>query len=1067
MSQIHRTQSKSRVPKYIRWKMSHYVNDRKYVHPSYVRAPGPAKLAIRRHHPFELVAGKSVRPKSLSSDESHVKHSHHTSHHATHHTGHLNIDKITSKHGGDTPRRLNRNNTDFPLKLFEYFRGLQFPTEYGFLKYYQNITREYTKLSTDARGLLIYYTMGMGKSILAVTLAIEQIKIKPVVMILAKALQDNMRGAIHKYVKMRTAHEPNFYLGMLSADDLNAWIDRNFSFVSLNASNMAKQVAAISSDPVAEFDAVLEKRFGEIVKIGNLDGKTIIVDEAHNLMRMITNGSQNGIKLYDMIMAARGASVYFLSGTPISNNPFELVPCMNMIAGRVVLPTDYAEFTRAFVSPDGYIANKGKFMNRIFGLVSHVSHWDTPGAALFADPAYAATHTLSGATAEFPEQKPIIVERVPMTTTQYTAYQLARDKEADEGKSSGGKKGTARAPPALTKPKSGASSSYRVRSRQLSNWAPATSNVAVNATNPADERHDSSMYSGESGKYPRVLANLDKHKGQTGILYSQFVSNGGLGSLAKFLESNGWEEVKITSASKNITPPTMNLPADSSTEPTPESSAMPDIDDIVDTGDAAVKGGADWFLDDIAGGASDDESDSSTDSESDGKLSHNSIIGLVNQASVDVDIDPSNLSKLSKLSNLSAEDKQKYDSELSKLSKLSKLSILSKLNKHSKIDHSEHVDRTQYIIRNATDADIGTLGLTSADITHPFYAVIVEESSTGISTLKPCGVFVVEYTKGTIIVDGKNTRMCAGRLVRYEADLPPCISRAVFMKLVNDTSICVKSADEFIQRTWPGQNIAAAVDVKTGAGWRVGGRDAPRRFAIISGDVPADDRTALADLFNEKGSISAELLDLLMVSSTGAEGLDLKNGRHVHVLEPYWTWNRILQVIARLVRNDAHTDLPKDQRDVTPYIYLAVPPASEPQVPTTDTELYEESLADHGMNESFHEALREASIECMVNGGKNCRQCAPTNEPLYSDDLFRDLRAVDPCAPVVSAEITAKDITVDGVLYHYLPDSDSVFGWRILRKDTAVDSWRRVPEHDADFMRVIEVISPETLGIGI
>lgn len=1048
--------------------MAQYIQSGKYVQPSYVRAPAPAKVAVRRHHPFELVAIKdAVRQDDITRVKNERK-------------GGLDIymggtDSYTGS--ADTIRppartRLNRNNTDFPLKLLEYFRGLPEESEYGFLKYYQNITREYTKLATDTRGLLIYYTMGMGKSILAVTLAIEQIKIKPVVLILAKALQDNMRSAIHKYVRMRTQSEPSFYLGMLSATDLNAWIDRNFSFVSLNASNMAKQVSAISSKAVSEFDAALEQKFGEIVKMGNLDGKTIIVDEAHNLMRMITNGSQNGIKLYDMIMSAKNASVYLLTGTPISNNPFELVPCMNMIAGRVILPTDYAEFTKAFVSHDGYIANKGKFMNRIFGLVSHVSHYDTPGAALFADPAYAARHTASGTSAEFPEQKPTIVERIPMTTGQYTLYQLARDKEMDEGKSTGfaGKKGPSRASPALTKPKSGASSSYRVRSRQLSNWAPATSNGInpadlANATNVTDNH--SHTYTGESCKFPRILENLNKHRGQTGLLYSQFVSNGGLGSLARYLEANGWEEVKITSKQQTMST-TNELPQEDTEESPTSASAMPTIDDIIDIGDDAITGGyygsADaWFIDssaDVVGGmdivgthssgsdSSSDEDDADNNPADDGSLS---ITGLLGKK-----IDIKNVSDLHKLS------------KLAKLAKLSKMSRMEHIHDDPRKIGNIHIHTgdkksksEKFIIRNATMDDVGTMGLTAAELTYPMYAVLVMESK------KPRGVFVVEYTRSTVDIDGRTARMCAGKLIRYESDLPPCVSRAVFTKLVNDTSVCVKSAEEFLRRIWPGQNIDAVVDIKKGAGWRVGGADAPRRFAVISGDVSADDRTTLANMFNSAENISGGLIDLLMVSSTGAEGLDLKNGRHVHILEPYWTWNRILQVIARLVRNDSHIGLPADQRDVTPYIYLAVPPETEPQLPTTDTELYDESLADHGLIESFHEAMREASIECMVNGGKNCRQCAPTNEPLYSDDLFRDLRSVDPCQPVVTTEITAKDITVDGVVYHYLPDPASVFGWKILRKDAAVDSWRKVPEHDAAFLAVMEAINPEILGIGI
>ena len=31
-----------------------------------------------------------------------------------------------------------------------------------------------------------------------------------------------------------------------------------------------------------------------------------------------------------------------------------------------------------------------------------------------------------------------------------------------------------------------------------------------------------------------------------------------------------------------------------------------------------------------------------------------------------------------------------------------------------------------------------------------------------------------------------------------------------------------------------------------------------------------------------------ELIQLLMITSSGAEGIDLKNVRYVHIMEPYW-----------------------------------------------------------------------------------------------------------------------------------------------------------------------------------
>ncbi len=314
---------------------------------------------------------------------------------------------------------LNRNNTSFSLQLLEYFKGAKWDTKYDFLKYYQNIIREFfNDVTIDARGLLVYVAMGMGKSILAIAIAMDQMKERQPIILLTKSLQSNMRNSIHKYVKMRTSQEPTYPIGRFSPTELDDWIEANYSFVSMNASNMLKQVGkAAEGHAVEEFEAALDRKLGEIVKMPSLDGKLLIVDEAHNLFRAITNGSKNALGLYDMVMKAKNLRIMFLTGTPIANDPFELVPCFNMLGGqkanRSLLPDSYKEFNKLYVDEkEGRIRNKAKFQNRLMGLISHVNHSSEPGKAL-------GRLASAESKAEFPEEKPVIVERVNMDTDQY------------------------------------------------------------------------------------------------------------------------------------------------------------------------------------------------------------------------------------------------------------------------------------------------------------------------------------------------------------------------------------------------------------------------------------------------------------------------------------------------------------------------------------------------------------------------------------------------------------------------------------------------------------------------
>ena len=66
-----------------------------------------------------------------------------------------------------------------------------------------------------------------------------------------------------------------------------------------------------------------------------------------------------------------------------------------------------------------------------------------------------------------------------------------------------------------------------------------------------------------------------------------------------------------------------------------------------------------------------------------------------------------------------------------------------------------------------------------------------------------------------------------------------------------------------------------------------------------------------------------EVIKMLMTTKTGAEGLDLKEVRYIHISESYWQHVLIDQIIGRGVRNESHLNLPLKDRTVEVFIYMA------------------------------------------------------------------------------------------------------------------------------------------------
>ena len=66
-------------------------------------------------------------------------------------------------------------------------------------------------------------------------------------------------------------------------------------------------------------------------------------------------------------------------------------------------------------------------------------------------------------------------------------------------------------------------------------------------------------------------------------------------------------------------------------------------------------------------------------------------------------------------------------------------------------------------------------------------------------------------------------------------------------------------------------------------------------------------------------------IEVLLLSSSGGEGLDLKNTRQIHIMEPHWNEAKISQVIGRGIRYKSHEALPIKQRHVSVFHWISTP----------------------------------------------------------------------------------------------------------------------------------------------
>ena len=156
-------------------------------------------------------------------------------------------------------------------------------------------------------------------------------------------------------------------------------------------------------------------------------------------------------------------------------------------------------------------------------------------------------------------------------------------------------------------------------------------------------------------------------------------------------------------------------------------------------------------------------------------------------------------------------------------------------------------------------------------------------------------------------------------------------------------------------------------------------RNKKKFFAIWSGDESQTYKEEIKYTFNQKDSP----LHILLGSPAIKEGVSLKRVRQVHILEPYWNYARISQIIGRAIRYCSHADLPRSQQHVDVFIYLAVRQneskyaKKENLFDRMSIDRYIQYLSDSKKNliEQFEHCLKESAIDCLLNKALNKVEC--------------------------------------------------------------------------------------------
>ena len=189
-----------------------------------------------------------------------------------------------------------------------------------------------------------------------------------------------------------------------------------------------------------------------------------------------------------------------------------------------------------------------------------------------------------------------------------------------------------------------------------------------------------------------------------------------------------------------------------------------------------------------------------------------------------------------------------------------------------------------------------------------------------------------------------------------------------------------------------------------------------------------------------KNNNTGEIIKVFMITSSGSEGINLRNTRYVHIMEPYWHPVRLEQVIGRARRICSHKNLPLALQTVEVFVYLMIFTDEQlksddaielknkdlsrrsPHVPlTSDQNLYEISEIKANLTIQLTDAIKESAFDCYIYSNGKCVNFGdPTNEKFsYVPDYAEQQNDTTVRANKIAIEWTGKPVTINGNVYVY------------------------------------------------
>lgn len=164
-----------------------------------------------------------------------------------------------------------------------------------------------------------------------------------------------------------------------------------------------------------------------------------------------------------------------------------------------------------------------------------------------------------------------------------------------------------------------------------------------------------------------------------------------------------------------------------------------------------------------------------------------------------------------------------------------------------------------------------------------------------------------------------------------------------------------------------GVNVIKAMLLANGFNFYTKNQRKGYSFAHFENSFTQTKKDNILKMFNSKENTNGDLIKVFIASPMSSEGVNFKNIRYLHIMDPHWNYSRLDQIIGRSIRYNSLEYFQKASRVVKIYKYASVSKKNY----SIDLYKYELSIEKDRAIKEVEYLLKTLAIDCNINKVKH------------------------------------------------------------------------------------------------